>query len=123
MSYPRHIRTLVIEDEQKPIDNYRTLFESLAEKFDLAPPIFARSHQDAITHLSSNSIFHLVIVDLGLPRTTHETTQSGVEPGIDIVARCAGREEYPVPCILVISGRLGQASLVSLRESLEQDFW
>ena len=123
MSYPRHIRTLIIEDEQAPINNYEALFKELSTKFDLAPPTFARSHDDAVAHLSHNLIFHLVIVDLGLPQTARETTQTGVEPGFDIVARCANREEFPIPSVLVISGRLGQANLGSLRESLQRDFW
>jgi len=123
VSYPRQIRTLVIEDEQTPIDDYRALFEQLKQKFDLAPPVFARSYDDALFHLSGNSIFHLVIVDLGLPRNTHGVADSTVEPGIDLVARCAAREAYPIPAVLVISGRLGQTNLPSLRESLSRDFW
>lgn len=123
MSYPRQIRTLVIEDEQTPIENYRALFEQLKETFDVSPPVFARSYDDAVAQISGSSIFHLVIVDLGLPRTTHGVADSTVEPGIDLVARCAARDDYPIPAVLVISGRLGQTNLPSLRESLSRDFW
>ena len=123
MSYPRQIRTLVIEDEQTPIENYRALFEQLKQKFDIAPPVVARSYDDGVSNLSGSSIFHLVIVDLGLPRTTHGAADSTVEPGIDLVARCAARDDYPIPAVLVISGRLGQTNLPSLRESLSRDFW
>ena len=123
MSYPRQIRSLVIEDEQTPIENYRALFEQLKQKFDMAPPVFARSYDDAVSHLSGTSIFHLVIVDLGLPRTTHGVADATVEPGIDLVSRCTAREGYPIPAVLVISGRLGQTNLPSLSESLGRDFW
>lgn len=123
MSYPRHIRTLIIEDEQGPIDNYAAIFTQLKAKFDLAPPLFARSYEDAIAHLSNNLIFHLVIVDLGLPQTAHETAETGIEPGFEIVKQCANRENYPIPGVLVISGRLGQANLAVLQESLKRSFW
>lgn len=123
MSYPGHIRTLVIEDEQGPIDNYTAIFNQLNAEFDLAPPLFARSYEDAVAHLSNGLIFHLVIVDLGLPQTAHETAETGIEPGFEIVKRCVNREEYPIPSVLVISGRLGQANLASLRESLQHNFW
>ncbi len=123
MSYPRQIRTLIIEDEETPIANYRALYEELKSQFDVAPPILARSFDDAVVHLSNGGMFHLVILDLGLPRKTHEPAEEKIEPGIDLVARCATREQYPVPCILVISGRLGRANLATLRESLGRDFW
>ena len=124
MSYPRHLQTLIVEDEQGPTENYRKLFEEFAQKgLDVAPPVFARSHDDAIKLLSTSSIFHLVIVDLGLPYAAHESAQAGVEPGIHIVQQAAGREEYPIPALLVISGRLGQARLSALSDSLKRDFW
>jgi len=124
MSYPRHLQTLIVEDEQQPTENYRKLFEEFAQKgLDVAPPVFARSHDDAIKLLSTSSIFHLVIVDLGLPYAAHESAQAGVEPGIHIVQQAATRDDYPIPALLVISGRLGQAFLSALSDSLKRDFW
>lgn len=124
MSYPRHLQTLIVEDEQGPTENYRKLFEEFAQKgLDVAPPVFARSHDDAIRLLSTSSIFHLVIVDLGLPNAAHESALAGVEPGIHIVQQAAARDEYPIPALLVISGRLGQAHLSALTDSLKRDFW
>jgi CheY-like chemotaxis protein len=124
MSYPRHLQTLIVEDEQEPIENYRNLFEEFAKKgLNVAPPVFARSHDDAIKLLSTSSIFHLVIVDLGLPNTAHEPALAGVELGIHIVQQAAARDEYPIPALLVISGRLGQAHLSALTDSLKRDFW
>jgi CheY-like chemotaxis protein len=122
MSYPCHIQTLIVEDEQDPVENYRHFFQELA-KLDVAPPVIAWSHDDAVRHLSSNSIFHLVIIDLGLPYATHDTAKAGVDPGIDLVQRAAARECYPVPALLVISGRLGQAQLPSLGDLLATEFW
>jgi CheY-like chemotaxis protein len=120
MSYPWQIQTLIVEDEQEPTENYRSIFKELK---DAAPPFFAPSFDEAVKQLASSSIFHLVIIDLGLPQATHEVTQQGVEPGIDLVLRAAHREDYPIPTLLVISGRLGQARLNELHETLTQEFW
>jgi len=61
--------------------------------------------EDAVSHLSGDSIFHLVIVDLGLPVRPHgiaDSTSTGYRH------RCALRQRemaYPIPAVLVISGR------------------
>src|ERR1041385_377291 len=111
MSYPRQIQTLIVEDDKTPTENYRKLFDELSKHMDLASPVFARSHEDGIKCLSSNSIFHVAIIDLGLPYVTREIAQPGVEPGIDMVQRAAVREHYPIPALLVISGRLNKARI------------
>jgi hypothetical protein len=86
--------------------------------------MFARSHEDAVKILFTSAIFHLRIVDLGLPSATHEEALPGVELGIHLVQRAAARDQYPIPALLVISGRLGQARhLSSLADSLRRDFW
>jgi CheY-like chemotaxis protein len=124
MSYPRQLQTLIVEDEQEPTENYRRLFEEFAGKgLEVDPPVFVRSYEDAVKLLSANRIFHIAIVDLGLPQTAHESAQPGVEPGIDLVRRAATREEYPIPVLLVISGRLDKARISSLNESLRREFW
>ena len=119
MSYSWQIQTLIVEDEQAPTENYREIFKGLA---GVAPPVFAPSFDEAAKQLASSSIFHLVIIDLGLPQATHEAAQQGVEPGIEVLHRAAGREDYPIPAVLVISGRLGQTRY-QLQETLMQDFW
>lgn len=120
MSYPRQVQTLIVEDEQQPIENYRAIFNELSE---VAPPVFAPSFDDAVRQLASPSIFHLVIIDLGLPQATHEAAQQGVDPGIELVGRAARRDDYPIPAVLVISGRLAQTRLNELQETLTRDFW
>lgn len=120
MSYPWQVQTLIVEDEQEPTENYRGIFKELK---GVAPPVFAPSFDEAVKHLESSSIFHLVIIDLGLPQATHEVAQQGVDPGIELVLRAAHREKYPIPVLLVISGRLAQARLSELQETLMQEFW
>jgi hypothetical protein len=122
MSYPSHIQTLIVEDEHGPIENYRHFFQDLA-KLDVAPPVIVSSRDDAANCLSGNSIYHLIIIDLGLPYATREAAKDGVEPGIELLQLAATREKYPIPAALVISGRLGQAKLPSLGDYLATKFW
>jgi hypothetical protein len=62
-------------------------------------------------------------VDLGLPFQIRRRADSGVEPGELLVKCFAKREDYPVPALLVISGRLGVAHLPDLQQAVQKEFW
>jgi len=123
MSYPGKMHTLVVEDEAGMRENYKITFDTLGKKYPLAVPTFAVSYDDACAQLASPAIYHLVIIDLGLPFKTRQEAQSGVEPGLELVKRAASREHHPVPAILVISGRLGLTKLPDLTTQIVQGFW
>lgn len=118
MSYPHKIHPLVVEDEIDATGNYRAIFAELCKRFELAPPRFAHSFEDAEAALRTNTIFHLIVLDLGLPLHRLEPAQAGVEPGIRILEIAAEREAYPVPAVVVISGRLNRAKIPGLVEKL-----
>src|SRR4051812_13672213 len=107
MSYPGQLQILIVEDESGPADDYRHYFESLQNQYDLAPPVLARSQHDALDQLNGDRIYHIAIIDLGLPLSTRGVAEKGVEPGIGLVQRAAERDHLPIPCLVIVSGRLG----------------
>jgi CheY-like chemotaxis protein len=123
MSYPRQIQTLIIEDDPEPVENYRSFFAQLAEKVEMADPIFARSHQEGLNYITAERIFHLIIIDLGLPQVTRGHAQPGVDPGIDLVQRALQRDHFPVPCLLVVTGRSNQVREMSGLADILREFW
>jgi CheY-like chemotaxis protein len=108
MSYSRLIQPLIIEDESTTY--YDTVFGTLSENGELAPAIHAYSYEDANTILQSNTIVHLVILDLRLPDTRGRPAQQGLDHGLELLQRFADRNKYPIPTLLVISGHIGQAN-------------
>lgn len=122
MSYPSKIHALIVEDESSVRETYSMDFTTLAKKYPLSPPIFALSYEDALSQLNSHAVFHLVIVDLGLPFKTRQEANAGIEPGINIVRDAAKRENYPIPALLVISGRLGLSKQSELGDKIKEDF-
>lgn len=123
MSYPRKIHTLIVEDEPVPIENYRSIFDSLAKQHDLVEPRFARSFEDAKRILAMPEILHLLILDLGLPLETRGEAMTGIDAGRSLLKLAAERDGYPIPALVVISGRLSIANLTELEGQLRQSFW
>lgn len=123
MSYHRKLHILIIEDEQEPIDTYREILSELRSEFPSVDPTIARSFDDAVQLLRSAHSFHIVVLDLNLPIATRQQPQEGLEPGKQLLEMLAKRDDYPVPVILVVSGRLNLARLSELRDIIEKDFW
>lgn len=124
MSYPRKVHTLIVEDERIVTDSYRDIFRRLADQFELIEPRFAHSVDDAKRILSGPEIVHLLILDLGLPVEIGEKAMEGIEPGLSLMNQAAGRDDYPIPAVVVISGRLGIGNnLTDIHDQLSKSFW
>jgi hypothetical protein len=124
MSYPHQIYTLIIEDELSVRDDYTDFFKSLKDP-DVVAPTFVVSFEDACIKLNESFIYHLVIIDLGLPYKTRDTASPGIDPGLALIKLAACREHHPIPAVLVISGRLGlnTTNLPGLQDQLSREFW
>jgi CheY-like chemotaxis protein len=124
VGYPRQVQTLIVEDNAQKRRDYESIFQKLKTRggLDIAIPEFATCHDDGRRCLESNRIYHLVILDLGLPQQLRGEEQPGVEPGLDLVECAASREAYPVPVLLVISARLALAK-TGFNERLQTNFW
>lgn len=123
MSYPRKLQILVVEDEQDPVDGYRDLFNVLRADFPLVEPVYARCFADAREKIASSSAFHLVILDLNLPIENRQPAADGLAPGEQLLGMLAQRDAYPVPVVLVVTGKLHLAQPASLQDRLATDFW
>ena len=123
MSYPRTLHVLIIEDDTDTVEAYRETFTSLATKFPLVTS-YATSHEAAKSHLDRSEIFHAVILDLNLPVTTAGMPSDGLDPGEQLLEDLAKRDAYPVPVVLIVSGKLNLASSIGgLNDRLKNDFW
>jgi hypothetical protein len=120
MSYPRKIHTLIVEDEEKPVLNYGDIFAGLAKTFDVVKPMVAHSLADAEAALRASTIYHLLVLDLGLPLVRRQQAEPGVDPGLRVLDVAADRHDYPIPAVVVISGRLNQTKLPGLLERLQR---
>lgn len=123
MSYPRKLHILVIEDDADVIEAYKTSFALLAKSFPLVEPVFARSHNDAKKHIDGAEVFHVVLLDLNLPLAIRDQPVDGLAPGEQLLEDLAKRDSYPVPVILIVSGKLGLAHIGGLQDRLAKDFW
>src|SRR5205823_604361 len=92
-------------------------------EFPSVEPMVARSFEDAVELLRGAHPFHVVVLDLNLPIATREQPPDGIEPGRQLLEILAQRDAYPVPVVLVVSGRLNLARLSELQDRLEKDFW
>lgn len=108
MSYPRQIRTLIVEDDEKPKAFYDVLFSTLARE-NVAPPQYAFCYEDADKALKEHAVFHLVILDLRLPERPGQPPADQLEFGVALLRQCMNRNDYPIPGLLIISGQLGMA--------------
>jgi CheY-like chemotaxis protein len=127
MSYPISLQALVIEDQEGPKDAYEGIFETLAGEFEHLPfapahPCFAFSHEQALEHLESSKIFHIVILDLHLPDKPRMPQAEGIQLGLDLLSRCAERDRFPIPCLLVISGHVGSTEQARMQDMLHDNF-
>jgi CheY-like chemotaxis protein len=123
MSYPRKLHVLIVEDDQDPIDSYLSLLKAFAAEYPSVAPTVVRSYADARAELESDRFYHVVILDLNLPLANGELAPDGLAPGEQLLDMIARRDAYPVPVCLVISGKLGVASLSDLQTRLGRDFW
>ncbi len=127
MSYPLILQPLVVEDDEGAKDAYEGIFETIAADFaDLpfspAPPCFAFSHEEAVEHLESSRIFHVVILDLRLPEKPKLPPIDDIELGLNLLGRCLERDRYPIPALLVISGHIGSTEQTRMQETLREGF-
>ena len=123
MSYPRKLHILVVEDEESPRRSHEKTLELLSEDFPLCAPVIACSFEDGKRRLQDSAIYHLLILDLGLPAGVRDAVLDGVEPGIELLKLAATRDSYPIPSVLVISGRLGGSTSLPHISSLLQSFF
>jgi len=137
MSYPRKLQVLIIEDKNQWVERYEEILKNIvfeeypetseAEVWNtplLGKPHTVNSYSAAVAELKGPKPYHLLIVDLGLPwEARQEADAATIEPGQKLVEIARHREEYPIPIILVISGRLALATLSTLTESLSNDFY
>lgn len=122
MSYPRLIQALVIEDDPGAHSLYDAAFDPLIASGVAAPLCYADCFQVANQHLTSNTIFHLVILDLRLPETPGLPPPDSIELGLGILDLCIKRDNYPIPSLLVISGYIGKARQGELEERVRAGF-
>jgi len=126
MSYPRKLQTLIVEDEEGPLKAYEILFDRLIkeDKNGITAPSVVMSYSDAEKCLADPNIYHLLILDMGLPPSNRQTTPDGVEHGMRLLELAAKRNDYPIPVVLVISGRLGGSTDVpQIRSRIENGFF
>lgn len=123
MSYPRKLHVLIIEDEQDPIDTYQYLLAALRDKYPSVEPAVVRSYDDARNYINGPNIIHLAILDLNLPLETRQQPGEGINSGEQLLDLLAQRDDYPIPAILVVSGKLQLARLSDLQARLQTDFW
>ena len=123
MSFPRKLQILIIEDDHDAIQGYKLLLDAHESTFPHSPPVVARSLAEAKSRIAEPHPYHLVILDLNLPLETREVSPEGIEPGQQLVDLLACRGAYPVPVLLVVTGRLGQVDAGPFGDRLRQDFW
>ena len=123
MSYPRKLHVLIIEDDPGPIDGYTDMLSNARDAFPSIEPTIVRSYADAQSMLQSPRIFHCLILDLNLPLANRQQPAEGLAPGEQLLELAAQRDDYPVPVLLVISGKLETASFTDLQAKLSQSFW
>ena len=124
MSYPRKLHILVIEDDPDAIEAYKTSFAILAKTYQFVVPIYARSFEEAKKHIESATIFHVVFLDLNLPLVTRQQPAEGFAPGEQLLEDLAKRDKYPIPAVIVLSGKLNLPHpLRAIQDRLAQDFW
>jgi CheY-like chemotaxis protein len=122
MSYPRKLSILVVEDDIGVQGSYKQLFRDLEAEIPHNAR-FVTSHAEAKQLLDGAEIFHVVIVDLNLPMQSRQQAAEGIAPGEQLLETLAARDEYPVPVVLVVTGRLNEAQPLSRLQDRSSDFW
>lgn len=121
MGYPRIVQTLIVEDDAGAKEYYEAALARYVEKGRMAPPKFAFNFEDGIRLLDEEKVYHLVILDLGLPEKPGQPP-SGVNFGLNLLDRCVQRNSYPIPAMLVISGMLQKANQNELDGKVRDGF-
>jgi hypothetical protein len=124
MGYPRKLQPLVIEDDPYAVQGYKSTFKLLEEYHPLVEPLFVRSYAEARRAIEEPQIFHVVLLDLNLPAESRQQPQEGLTLGGQLLEFLASREAYPIPCVVVISGKLNlhDYPVSSIQERLTNDF-
>jgi len=123
MGYPLELQALVVEDEKSSKEYYDAVFDSLVVAgMPLSKPRYAFCHQDGAEALDGDVIYHLVILDLRLPRCPDEPATDGVDLGLDLLTRCRNRNSFPIPALLIVSGHLDQANQGDLHALVRSGF-
>jgi CheY-like chemotaxis protein len=123
VSYPRKLQILVVEDDSDAIEAYKSTFSALRKTFPLVDPVFARSFSEAKRHIDAAVIFQIVILDLNLPIETRQDPAEGFKPGEQLLEELAKRDDFPIPVVLVISGKLNlRHSVRGIQDRLDNDF-
>ena len=125
MSYPRKLQILIVEDDQGVIDGHLKLLADHADVFPHSPAVVARSVSAARDEIALRRPYHLVILDLNLPSEPRQEAEAadGISPGELLIDLLAARDAYPVPVLLVVSGKLGLVELGPVGDRLKRDFW
>ena len=124
MSYPRKLHILVVEDDADAINACKNSFEIFAKNFSLIEPVYVRSHDEAKGFIDGTDLFHVVILDLNLPLAKRGQTAEGLVPGEQLLEDLAKRDSYPIPVVLIVSGKLNLAQPIGgLQDRLTNDFW
>lgn len=123
MSYPRSISALIVEDEISSKELYEQIFSAELPKdgYPIVERRFAFSHAQAAEELVSSRIFQLVILDLCIPEHNDQPSDS-IDWGMRILDACIGRDQYPIPAILVITAFAGRTQQSDLRLRLRSSF-
>jgi CheY-like chemotaxis protein len=123
MSYPRALQLLVIEDEHGMVEAYRTHVHGLDQDFPGITARYAATYDDAVSILAGPQIFHVVVLDLGLPESRGGDAEEGQVRGLALVRTLAQRDEFPVPALVIVTGRLNHvANLEGLGTQLREQF-
>ncbi len=123
MSFPRKLQILIVEDDRDVIEGYRKLLDDLRPEFPHSPPTVAVSLAAARDAIAQPRPYHAVILDMNLPFESRAAAEEGVNPGELLIDLLAARDSYPVPVLLVVSGKLGLVELGPVGERLRRDFW
>ena len=122
MSYPRKLSVLIVEDDIEVLDSYKQLLRDIATEVPHNSR-FITSHAEAKQLLDGTDIFHVVLLDLNLPMQARQHPAEGIAPGEQLLETLAARDEYPVPVVLVVTGRLNEAQPLSRLQDRSSDFW
>ena len=122
MSYPRCIKTLIIEDDPDVKDTYEVMLRNLRKNLPIEYPQFAFSRADAENALKDVRIYHLVILDLSLPKSRNNPASENVSHGMEILRKCKERDQLPIPGLVIISGHLDKTQQTDLENSVRNGF-